>query len=493
VRDGDIWKEVSWQDALERVSAKLAEIRARQGAAAIAGLASPHQTMEELYLFTKLLRGLGTENIDHRPAQSVDTQGAGARWLGMPVADLNTLDRVLLVGSTLRQEQPLVAQRLRQAVKRGAQMNVVHSSDDDLLCKVAGKLIVAPSALANALARIAAALRDAGVQVSGVPADFQADDAARAIAESLRSGERKAVLLGAVAQNHPAAREIHVLAQAIAAATGATLGFLSPAANSVGGQLAGALPGSDGLAAAAMFAQPRAAYVLLGVEPDVEAYDPAQALAALKGAELVVQMAAFKGAAMDYADVLLPIAPFTETGGAYVNMEGRLQSFHGAVKPQGEARPAWKVLRVLGNLLNLNGFDYDSVEAVLADVLPQGQEGIAAHLDNDAAATALNLDPVPGLERLGDTPINQLDALTRRARPLLASASAPKAWMRGEQLAGLNLNPGDTTRIRLDGHEIVLPVDRDDRLAAGTVRIAAAHAMTAGLGARFGTLSVEKA
>ena len=493
VRDGEAWKEVSWQDALERVSTNLADIRARQGAVAIAGLASPHQTVEELFLFTKLLRGLGTENIDHRPAQAVDTQGAGARWLGMSVADLNTLDRVLLVGSTLRQEQPLVAQRLRQAVKRGAQLSVVHSADDNLLCKVAGKLIVAPSALANALARVVAALRDDGAQVSGVPADFQADDAARVIAASLRSGERKAVLLGAVAQNHPAAREIHALAQSIAAATGATLGFLSPAANSVGGQLAGALPGPNGLATASLFAQPRSAYVLLGVEPDLEAYDPAQALAALKGAEFVVQMTAFKGAALDYADVLLPVAPFTETGGAYVNMEGRLQSFHGAVKPRGEARPAWKVLRVLGNLLNLNGFDYDSVEAVRADALPQGQEGIAAHLDNAAAATALSLDSTPGLERLGDAPINQLDALSRRAKPLLASAIATKAWMRGEQLAGLNLNAGDTARIRLDGREIVLPVDRDDRLAAGTVRIAAAHALTAGLGARFGALSVEKA
>jgi NADH-quinone oxidoreductase subunit G len=492
-RDRYSYEEVSWQDALERVAAKLAEIRARQGAAALAGLASPHQTVEELYLFTKLLRGLGTENIDHRPAQAVDTQGAGARWLGMPVADLNTLERVLLVGASLRQEQPLVAQRLRQAVKRGAQLNVVHGADDNLLCKVAAKLIVAPSTLANALAGVAAALRDAGASVAGIPTDFQADDAARAIAASLQSGERKAVLLGAVAQNHPAAREIHALAQTIAAATGATLGFLSPAANSVGGQLAGALPGPDGLGAAAQFSQPRTAYVLLGGEPELEAYDPARALAALKGAEFVVQMTAFKGAAQDYADVLLPIAPFTETGGSYVNMEGRLQSFHGAVKPQGEARPAWKVLRVLGNLLNLNGFDYDSVEAVRADALPQGQEGIAAHLDNAAAATALNLDLTPGLERLGDTPINQLDALTRRAKSLLASAAAPKAWMRGEQLAGLNLKAGDTARIRLDGHEIVLPVDRDDRLAAGTVRIAAAHALTAGLGARFGALSVEKA
>ena len=460
---------------------------------AIAGLASPHQTVEELYLFTKLLRGLGTENIDHRPAQAANTQGVGARWLGMPVADLNTLDRVLLVGSTVRQEQPLIAQRLRQAVKQGAQLSVVHSADDNLLCRVTAKAIVKPSALPHALMQVAASLREAGAQVTIETGEIQPDEASRAIAASLLSGERKSVFLGAVAQNHPAAAQIPALAQAIAGATGATLGFLSPAANSVGGPLVGALPGPDGLGAAAMFAQPRAAYVLLGVEPELDAQDPAQALSALKGADFVVQLSAFRTQAEDYADVLLPIAPFTETGGAYVNAEGRVQAFHGVVKPQGEARPAWKVLRVLGNLLNLGGFDYDSVEAVRADALPQGQDAISARLDNAAPVAELSLAVGDGLERLGETPVNQLDALTRRAASLQAVAGgAPRAWMRGDQLAGLNLQPGDMARIRQDGHEITLPVDRDDRLATGTVRIAASHPLTAGLGARFGILSVEK-
>ena len=496
VKDGDTWREVSWQDALERVSNRLAEIRTAKGAAAIGGLASPHQTVEELYLFTKLLRGLGTEHVDHRPAQATDTQGQGARWLGMPVADLNKLERVLVVGATLRAEQPLIAQRLRWAVKHGAQLSVVHSADDNLLCKVTGKLIVKPSAMPAALARIGAALRDAGANVANLPGAAQADEAARAIAASLMSGERKAVLLGAVAQNHPAAWEIHALAQAIAAATGATLGFLSPAANSVGGQLAGALPGPNGLGAGAMFAQPLAAYVLLGVEPELDAYDGARALAALKAAEFVVQLSAFKTQAAEYADVLLPVAPFTETGGSYVNLEGRLQSFHGAVKPKGEARPAWKVLRVLGNLLNLGGFEYNCAEDVRADALPQGQEGIAAHLDNAAGAADLAAAPAgEELERLGETPINQLDALTRRAASLqaTAAAAAPEAWMHGEQLTGLGLNPGDRVRVRLNGGEAVLAARRDDRLAPGVVRIAAAHPLTAGLGARFGDLSVEKA
>ncbi len=497
LRDGAEWKTVSWQDALERVAGQLAAIRAAQGGNAIGGLASPHQTVEELYLFTKLLRGLGSENIDHRPAQAVDTQGSGARWLGLPVAELNALDRVLLVGSTLRQEQPLAAQRLRQAVKHGAQLNVVHSADDNLLCKVAGKLIVKPSALADALLAIARALTDAGASVAlpaGLALPDQVTDAVRAIAASLQSGERKAVLLGAVAQNHPDARRIHALAQAIAGATGATLGFLSPAANSVGGQLVGALPGPQGLAAAAMLAAPRAAYVLLGVEPELEAFDTAQALAALKGAEFVVQLTAFKGGASEYADVLLPIAPFTETAGSFVNMEGCLQSFHGAVKPLGEARPAWKVLRVLGNLCNLGGFDYQSVEDVRADVLPQGQADIAAHLDNAAGAAA----PAPaadGLERLGETGLYQLDGLTRRAPPLrnTPAGAEPEAILHGDDIAGLGLSVGSYARFSQNGHAAVLRVGRDDRLARGTVRLAAGHPLTAALGGRFGPVRVENA
>ena len=497
LREGDKWVEASWQEALEHVAARLAQIAEAQGAGALGGLASPHQTVEELYLFTKLLRGLGVENIDHRLARA-DAGVGGARWLGMPVAELDALDRVLLVGSTLRKEQPLVAQRLRQAVKNGAQLHVVHSADDDLLCKVAGKLIVKPSLLADALARIAAALGEAGVDLGDAGAELRgvvADDAARAIAAGMLSGERKAVLLGAVAQNHAAAARIHALAEVIARACDARLGFLAVAANSVGAQLAGVLPGADGLGAAAMLATPRAAYLLFGVEPELDAHDAAGAAAAMRAATFVAQLTAFKSQALDYAEVLLPIAPFTETAGSFVSMEGRLQSFHGAVKPRGEARPAWKVLRVLGNLLNLNGFDYDSVEDVRADALPHGGEGIAAQLDNAAAPLAAAAASNGGLERLGETPIYQLDPLTRRARALQATpdADAPAVWVRGDLLASLGLEAGGMVRVRQGECEAVLPAQRDDRLAIDTVRVAAAHPLTAGLGARLGAISVERA
>jgi len=514
-QDGQ-WREVSWQDALEHVADRLGQVRAAKGPAAIAGLASPHQTVEELYLFAKLLRGLGTENIDHRLAQAEATVAAGARWLGMSIADLNALDRVLLVGASVRQEQPLIAQRLRQAVKHGAQLNVLHAAGDDLLCKVNARLIAKPSAWGYALAQIAKAMQDAGADVEAALAAISGvavSDNARAIAASLMSGEKKAVLLGALAQNHPVAAQLHALAEAIATASGATLGFLSPAANSVGAQLVGVLPGPNGLGAHAMLAEPRvsalSAYLLLGAEPELDAYDAGAAAAALRGAEFVVALSAFKSAALDYADVLLPIAPFTETAGSFVNMEGHLQSFHGAVKPRGEARPAWKVLRVLGNLLSLSGFDYDTAEAVRVDAL---QDDFARALDNAPAESLRSAGipagiletagwkpalqgPAEGLERLGETPLYQLDPLARRSPALQATpdAAAPLVWIGSELLTRLGVAEGALVRVRQGAHEALLPVRRDDRLAVDVVRVAAAHPLTAALGARLGSVSVEKA
>ena len=490
------WREANWQEALEHVAARLNQIRQAQGPAAIAGLASPHQTVEELYLFTKVLRGLGTENIDHRLARADTAASDGVRWLGMAVAEINTLDRVLLIGSTIRQEQPLIAQRLRQAVKHGAELNVLHAAGDDLLCRVNARLINKPGDWVNALAQIAKAMQEAGADLgadmgAALAAIVSVSDHARAIATSLMSGSRRALLLGALAQQHPAAEQLHGLAQSIATACGATLGFLSPAANSVGAQLVGSLPGPEGLGAAAMLATPCSAYVLLGAEPALEAYDAAGAAAALHAADFVVALSAFKMATLEHADVLLPIAAFAETAGSFVNMEGRLQRFQGAVKPQGEARPAWKVLRVLGNLLSLGGFDYDTAEAVLGDALPAD---FSARLNNAApplAPSRLNL--VPGLERLGETPPYQLDALVRHAPALQASTDAapPAAWMGSELLTRLCLAEGGLVRVSQGDRDVVLPVRRDDRLATDTVRVAA-HPLTAKLGPRLGPVSVEK-
>jgi NADH-quinone oxidoreductase subunit G len=511
-RDGQ-WMECEWQEALERVANGLSRIRNDFGADQIGALAAPNSTLEELYLLQKLVRGLGTGNIDHRLRQSdfsADPQLSGAPWLGQSIASLDELDSVLVVGSSIRKEHPLLAHRLRQAVKHGAELNLVHAIDEDLLTRVANKLIVAPSDMVNALAQVLKALTEQSGKepVAGVRdrvTIVTVSDAAHAIARSLAGGERKAVLLGNLAQHHPRYAEIHALSQEIARLSGAKLGVMSEGANTVGGYVAGAVPGFGPLGAtakagqnvAAMLAEPRKAYILLGAEADLDFYDGQQAVEAMQSAELVVALTAFKHKAADYADVMLPIAPFTETSGTFISMEGRVQSFHGTVKPLGEARPAWKVLRVLGNLLSLPGFDYDSSEAVRAEMIGRGADAILPILNNELKNPAVGDANVVagGLQRIGDVPIYQTDAIVRRAPSLQRTmdATVAYAWMNAALLQSLQISDGGGVAVRQNGARVVLRAALDDKLPNNCVRIQAAHPATATLGTLLGEVALEKA
>ena len=494
-RDGK-WAEVDWTTALEFVANGLKQVRERHGAAQIAALGTPHQTVEELFLLAKLMRGLGSDNVDFRTRQADfagDAQLQGVPWLGMSVADIATLDRALVIGSTLRKDHPLLAHRLRQAALNGLQINLVNCVDDDLLMRVANKSINAPSQLAGALARViraVAAAKGAAVP-AGVPAG-EPDDAARRIATSLSSGQRVALFLGNLAQHHPAAAQLQFLAQQLAGLLGATFGFLGEAANSVGGYLAVAVPQS-GLNAQAMFAQPRKAYVLLGVEPELDCANPAQAVAALKQAEFTVALSPYQHGALDYAHALLPVSPFTETSGTFVSTEGRVQTFNGVVLPLAETRPAWKVLRVLGNLLGIGGFDYDSSEAVAKDVVGDGN--IAARLNNKlAAAPAAASTAAAGIERIGEVPSYQADAIVRRAPALqhTRDGAAACAAMNGELFAKLGLREGDSVKIGQGAGSAVLAAVRDDRVPANCIRVPGGHPSTAGLGGLFDAVTAER-
>jgi NADH-quinone oxidoreductase subunit G len=305
-------------------------------------------------------------------------------------------------------------------------------------------------------------------------------------------------LLGNLAQHHPQAATLRALAQALADMTGARLGVLGEAANSVGGYIAGAVPfGSpSGKNAAQMVADPLKAYLLLGVEADLDTHDPVRTLAALKQADLVVAMASFEhGPALEYAHVMLPIGPFTETAGTFINMEGVAQSFTGCVQPLGETRPAWKVLRVLGNLLGLAGFEHDSADAVKREAL--GQVDIAAKLDNRLAARNLGTLPgaaADGLQRIGEVPMYSADPLVRRSVPLQKTrhAEPPVAFVNPALYQRLGLMSGDALLVRQDGGEALVPVAVDDRLPDGCVRLAAARPETAALGPMFGPISAER-
>jgi NADH-quinone oxidoreductase subunit G len=493
IKQGGVWKEVEWNQALDYVAHALRDVAKDHGPAAVGAIVSPHGTLEEVYLAGKLMRGLGSDNVDFRLRQ-VDFSGkrAGTPWLGMKIAELNKLDRVLVVGSFLRKEQPLIAQRLRQAVKRGAQVSVIHVADDDLLMNLTGKLIAAPSQLPDRLAQVV----KAAAELKGVACELTVSVSAEArqIAESLASGKNVAVLLGNFAQQHERAAALNALAQQLAGHLGCRFGLLGEAANSVGGYVARALPASDGMNAAQMLAEPRKAYLVVGAEPELDCADGAQASAALKQGESVIVLSPFKSvAALDYADAILPVSPFTETSGTFVNMEGRVQSFQAVNRPLGETRPGWKVLRVLGNLLKLEGFEFESSETVRDEALA-GKPEFVGGLDNSLSDVAVSLAAGSGLERVADVPIYFADPLVRRAPSLQKTrdAAVPTARMNAATLARLGVAAGSQVKVSRGGTPIVLVAQLDAGLADDCVRVAAGHASTAGLGPLSGNLTVEK-
>ncbi|WP_454056001.1 NADH-quinone oxidoreductase subunit NuoG [Cupriavidus sp. Marseille-Q8015] len=497
LKQGGEWMETDWQTALEYVANGLASIKRDHGADQIAALASPHSTLEELFLLGKLVRGLGSDNVDFRLRQSdFSAKLNGTPWLGLPIADVSALQRVLVIGSSLRKDHPLLASRLRQAGKKGARVAVLGAGGEDLLMPLAARLDVAPSAWAGALARVANAIAAAkGVAAPAGIEGHAADDLARTVAEALLSGERRAVFLGNEAVRHPQLSALHALAQWIATETSATLGFLTEAANTVGGYVAGALPQQGGADARAMLETPRKAYVLLNTEPEFDTADPRLALAALQQAGTVVVLSPFASeAAMQYADVILPVTPFTETAGTFVNAEGRAQSFNGVVRALGESRPAWKVLRVLGNLLEVPGFDFDTAEAVREAVLANP---VAPTLNNTTSAPVrVSAAAAGGVERIADVPIYHADPIVRRADSLQLTAAARRAMqvaLSSDLFDQLGVQVGDPVRVTQGEGSVVLPAALENTLPANTVRVSAATVAAASLGAMFGTVTVERA
>ncbi len=428
LKQGGEWKMVDWQTALEYVANGLKQIKAEYGADTIGMLASPHSTLEELHLGALLMRGLGSENIDYRLRNAEFSPLASIRWLGTSIASLSQLQRVLVVGSNLRKDHPLFAQRIRQSVRKGCALNAINSVAelsfaDAWAMPVANKLITSAEGWAQALADVAAAI--AAEKGVSAPASGQASDAAKAIAISLLGGERKAILLGNAAAHHANASSLLALANWIGEQTGATVGYLTEAANTVGAQLANAMPDGAGLNAGQMLEGRLKALILLNNEPEFDSAAGARAKAALNSAQMVVTLNAFK-ANMSFSDVLLPIAPFTETPGTFVNAEGRVQSFHAVVKPLADTRPAWKVLRVLANLLDLSGFDFESSQDVLKQIPGADETQVPVNRLSNASQGEIVLSGVAG-PAPAVASIYQLDGLVRRATSLQLTADARKA------------------------------------------------------------------
>lgn len=419
------WVTVDWQTALEYVANGLKQVKSQHGAAAIGALVSPHSTVEELYLAGELVRGLGSSNIDYRLRNAeFAAEQAGARNLGLPIASLSQLQRVLVVGSNLRKDHPLFAQRIRQAARMGCVVHALIGTKTDWALPVANTMEVESAHWAQALAEIAAAV--AAEKGVAAPAHATAGAQATAVAKSLLVGERKAILLGNAAAHHPKASSLLALANWIAVNTGASVGYLTEAANTVGAQLAAALPGASGLNAAQMLAGGLKAALLLNNEPRWDSAAGDKAIQGMDRCDMVVTLSPFI-CNMDISDVLLPIAPFTETSGSFINAEGRLQSFHAVVKPKGETRPAWKVLRVLANLLDLPAFNFESSQEVLAKLALNADA--SGHVASDLLSNSLQapIDMTAGSVDPAVASIYQLDSVVRRATSLQLTADAKAA------------------------------------------------------------------
>jgi NADH-quinone oxidoreductase subunit G len=458
--------------------------------------------VEELYLLQKVMRGLGSGHVESRLRQ-VDTRGAAQlAWLGMPIAEINHLKRVLVIGSHLRKDQPLLAARIRTATKRGLEVYRLDAGGNDWLMPVAAHLHSAPAEWVKQLTEIATAIAKAksltlpaGAQSSSVSAPAQR------IADQLLAGansenpEKQAILLGALAIAHPNASDLHILAEFIAHHTGACLGFLGEGGNAVGAQVVGATQGNDGSVESLLQSNARA-YVLMNLEPLMDLPNPQQTRVALTKADTVIALSAFTSPdLLKLADVILPITPYTEAVGTYINMAAQVQTIQPAVRPLADARPAWKVLRAMGSLLNLDGFLYNVPEEVLADALAKPLEH---SLSNSFTANVqiLNKNVLSGsIQRLADQAIYASDVIVRRAPSLQLTRDAKMANQigMGEDLfEQLGLKEGDLVTVSQEGKTLEAPVTLQPGLASGIVRIAVGTWMSTQLGSMFGEITIAK-
>lgn len=542
IKQDNAWQEVSWASALDYVTHALADVCQRHGSDSLGMLASPAATLEELYLGGALMRGLGSENIDFRLRQTdfaLDPMRTGAPWLGHGIAEVAQLDALLVVGSFLRKDHPLLSARVRQAALQGTAVASLNGVTEDWLMPMASQQAVAPAQWLDCLIEVLVACAGKrGLAVPEAYAGVEPGAAALELADALMTGENRAIWLGNAVVQHPDHSAIAQVVQALAALVEARFGVIGEAANSVGGYFAAAFPavGSKGLNAAAMIASPRKAYLLHGIEPSFDLADPVAARAALKQAATVVATTAYASPElMELADCLLPIAPFTETGGSFINCEGRLQTFNGVVRPAGQARPGWKVLRVLGSLAGIPGFTFESVDEVraraLADVLdvsaaaapaaapldrpmrpgaalrrtaaseaPSDGLHVRRHLSNrcDQALPAYRGPQAAAagggqLQRLASVPIYAVDALVRRAASLQKTADArpPVVRLNGGTMAAQGLADAARVRVRQGSGEAILPLVRDDRVAMDVAWIPAAHPSVENLPEMFGNITLE--
>jgi NADH-quinone oxidoreductase subunit G len=512
IKTDGVWNEVEWPVALEAAVKGLQKVLEKDSAQQIAALASPNSTLEEFYLLQKLMRTLGSNNIDHRLRQSdfADQNNLAAYpTLDIPVTEIQACDVIYLIGSNVQKEQPRVGLQVRKASLQAAKVIALNPIDYDFNFNVAHKQIVSPAEIVSCLAGVTKALltstqNDFSADQLSVFANISVDADHAGIAATLLSGKKVCVLLGAGALNHAQASVIRTLAKHIAQLTNAHLGLLTDGANAAGAWIAGAVPhresgchdsSAQGLNAKTAWEKQCKAYVLLNVEPDLDCANAVLANQALAAADCVVSLSLYKNAALlEHADVILPIAAFTESAGTFVNMSGEWQTYSGVANAFESSRPAWKILRVLGNLLHCAGFDYTSPQEVLTEIKTIHENATPLVL-TDFALHAYHLTPADKttLYRVGNIPIYSTDSLVRHAHALqmaqpVLEGNVSEVRVNAKLAAQLQKLDGDRVKVKQDQNTLSLPLKIDHRMADGAVYVAGGIVETSGLGDLFGEI-----
>ncbi len=555
-RDGQ-WQAANWDEALQLVAdkfkavadnlaAKLADLKAKQIAAQaaegdetadkvvsvestedeaesaqpvheeivaeMAALVSANATLEEQYLTQKLMRGLGSGNIDFRLRQSdfSDQDIAPVMpWLGQNIEQLEKLDAALLIGSNVRKEQPIANLRLRKAtVNNNAQISFLNPRQYDFNFDVANNLFVAQQHMVAELAAITAAVFQLSgntlpKNISTAVSKVEASDSHKAIAKQLMDAEVATVILGNIAQMHPQFSALRVLAEAIASETNSTFGYLTDGCNAAGAWLAGAVPhrgaggSTDDVIAGKNLAELNkeklAACLLLNIEPDTDAANAKALMATLKETDFVVSVSAYNSASVrQVADVMLPAASFMETSGTYVNAEGFWQSFKAVVEPKGGARPAWKILRVLGNLTGVDGFEYMSSEDVKKEVRSMCESIELSNAIVKPATVKIN-SAAKGISCSSDVPMYATDAIVRRAVSLQKTVDAQTMCVRlnSAEANRLGLSAGTAVTVKQGDNSIVLNLIIDESIPDESAWIPSALEGNDQLGTAFAVVTVE--
>ncbi len=497
--DGEL-KAVDWQTALTATATALKEAVDKHGAKSIAALGAATATLEEQYLLQKLIRALGSNNVDHRLTQvdySDQKRAPVMPWLGMSLEDLEKVDAALLLGSNVRKEQPLAGLRLRKAALNGAPVSFINPRVYPMNFEPHHNIGASPHDMFIHLLSVAVACDCKDDVVTQIASHANVGDDHRAIAESLKNAQRGVVLLGNTAVIHPNYSHLRALASCIAKATGSTLGYLPESGNTAGAWLAGCVPhrtagGAEsenvGLNAAEMLEAPLKTLVLMGVEPRYEQINSAHARDKITNATTIIISTHLSKHAASNADIVLPSAAFAETAGTFVNATGNWQMFSGAAAPPGEGRPGWKILRVLGTELGLDGFDYNDVSGVRDELKALCRD---IQLNNDYTLDNIEVPEKKscgtGLLRCGDLPAYKSDMLIRRAKSLQKTADAQQNFviLNGADLESQGLAEDAVVTVEQEGATVLASVKRDDGIPAGCAWLPIGSIELAGFGSLF--------